>query len=185
MTDPTVSNQPVATTGPPPAQSAPPVRERAWWEPVPFGPGQLVALIGAVALLVACFLDWIGGGAVFGDATAGDVPVEFLFEQAPESTDPSLLIVLIPLVILGAIGACWGFVTAGLRLVAGLGTLIVVGLFAFQLGQVVDDSGAGDLGDALGTGWYVAALAGFLLVVSAFVPTAWRVRRTREIPPAV
>ena len=180
--DPTVSNQPVRPA--PVQQTAPPVRERAWWEPVPFGPGQLVALIGAVGLLIASFLAWTSGAVFFGDANPSDIPVEFLFEQAPESTDPSLLILLIPLVVLGALGACWGFVTAGLRLVAGLGTLIVVGLFAYQLARVVDDAGTGDLGDALGTGWYVAALAGFLLVVSAFVPTAWRVRRTQEVPPA-
>jgi hypothetical protein len=53
--------------------------------------------------------------------------------------------------------------------------LVVTRLFAYQLYRVVDTFG-GDPGDALGTGFYFAAIGGLLALVSALVPSRARTR---------
>jgi hypothetical protein len=100
------------------------------------------------------------------------IPVAFLGDDTTTSTDPSLLIVMIPLALLLIVGTV-APMGAALRLIGGAGTLIVVGLFAFQLSESLDGA---DLGSALSTGWYVAAIGGFLALASGFVPDEWRRR---------
>jgi hypothetical protein len=67
----------------------------------------------------------------------------------------------------------------GARIVGGLLTLVVVGLFAYQLNRLVDDLG-GSLSDALDTGFYLAAIGGLVAFVSGFLPSGWMRRRTVE-----
>jgi hypothetical protein len=64
---------------------------------------------------------------------------------------------------------------AAARLLGGLAMLVVTGLFAFQLDDALP--AGGDLGDALGTGFYAGAIGGLLALASGFVPSGWTTRR--------
>jgi hypothetical protein len=105
-----------------------------------------------------------------------DIPMAFLFDHATTSSSPSLLILLIPLVLVIAVGALLPMGAAA-RALGGLGTLAVTGVFAFQLYQLVDDAGT-DFGNALDTGFYIAAIGGLIALVSGFLPAGWTTRRT-------
>ena len=121
--------------------------------------------LAAIGVIVSMFLPWRGGGIY-----PSDIPVEFLWNRDAVG-NPSLLVLLIPLAVVLVIGA---FVPmgAGLRLFGAIGTLMVVGVFAYQLHRV-----SGHLGDALDTGYYVAAIGGVLAFMSGLLPSGWRSRR--------
>jgi hypothetical protein len=151
------------------------VVERGSWRPAGIGPGMVLGILSGIGVVVSLFLEW-RNPAVHAD----DVPLSFLWDKNA-SGQPSLLLVLIPCAALLIIGA---LIPRGgpLRLLGGLGTVVVAGLFAFQL----DRSTSGSLGDALEAGFYVAALAGILGVVSGVLPGGWAWQRTveREDPGA-
>lgn len=135
------------------------------------GPGMVLGLLSALAVGVSLFMSW-RDPALHPD----DVPLRFLFDSGATGHHPSLLLVLIPLVALAVIGSV---LPAGgvLRIVAGLGTLAVVALFVYQTDDVIL---SGNALDVLDTGTYVAAIGGFLALVSGFVPTGWQTRQTFE-----
>jgi hypothetical protein len=133
------------------------------------GPGLIVGILGAIGIVVSMFLSW-RTGSVHPD----EIPASFLWDRGATS-DPSFLIYLIPLAALLVIGSV---IPGGalLRLVAGVGTLVVVGVFAYQLHRVTDAIGA-DFVDALDAGFYVAAIGGVLGFVSGFLPATYASRR--------
>jgi hypothetical protein len=139
------------------------VVERRGWYPT-FGPGLLVGALGALGVVISLFMEWTANGT-----HPNAIPVAFLGDDATSSTSPSLLIVLIPAALLLIIGAVVPM-GAALRFVGAIGTLVVVGLFAFQLSEAID---GGDLGGTLGTGWYVATVGAFLSLASGLVPETW------------
>jgi hypothetical protein len=145
------------------------VVERRESAPIAIGPGMILGAIGAAGVIVSIFLPWRDGGIY-----PSDIPVAFLWNRSATS-NPSLLILLIPLAVVLVIGA---FVPmgAGVRLFGAVGTLIVAGVFAYQLNRTVDAFGR-DLGDALDTGFYLAAIGGILAFVSGLIPSGWRTRR--------
>ncbi len=174
----TVPREPPADTvaepvAPVVAQPAAPVRaeavhedrvvERRSWYPT-FGPGLLVGALGALGVVISLFMEWTSGGT-----HPKGIPVAFLGDDATTSTSPSLLIVLIPAALLLLIGAVVPM-GAALRFVGAVGTLVVVGLFAYQLSEAIDGA---DLGGSLGTGWYVATIGAFLSLASGLVPDTW------------
>jgi hypothetical protein len=137
-----------------------------------FGPGMIVGLAAALAVVVSLFLPWRSGGV-----HPSGIPAAFLWDRGATS-DPSLLIFLIPLAAVLVLGAVvWGGDVA--RVFGGLGVLIVAGVFAYQLDRAGNDFGA-DLGSLLDTGYYVAVIGGFLAWVSAMLPESWGVRRDFE-----
>jgi hypothetical protein len=137
-----------------------------------FGPGMILGLVAALAVVVSLFLPWRTGGV-----HPSDIPAAFLWDRGATS-DPSLLIFLIPLAAVLVLGAVvWGGDVA--RVFGGLGVLIVAGVFAYQLDRAGNDFGA-DLGSLLDTGFYVAVIGGFLAWVSAMLPESWGVRRDFE-----
>jgi hypothetical protein len=138
------------------------------------GPGLILGGLGAIGVIISLFVEWTSGGP-----KPDGFPVAFLGDDATSSADPSLLIVLIPLAVVLAVGAFAPFGSA-LRMLGGVGVLIVCGLFAYQFDQSLG-GGADNLGDALGTGFYIAAIGGFLAFVSGFVPEAWFNRRERVV----
>jgi hypothetical protein len=152
------------------------VVERETSRPAVFGPGMILGVLGAAAVIVSMFLPWRESGVY-----PSDIPVAFLWDRASTSS-LSLLIVLIPLAVVLVIGA---FVPmgAGVRLFGALGTLVVAGLFAYQLHRTVDALG-GNLGDVLDTGFYLAAIGGLVAFVSGLIPSSWRTRREviRSVP---
>jgi hypothetical protein len=133
------------------------------------GPGMILGLVGAIGIVVSMFMSWR-----VGSVHPSGIPAAFLWDRGATS-DPSFLIYLIPLAALLVIGA---FVPGGaaVRLLAGLGTLVVVGLFAYQLHRVTDALGT-DFGNALDPGFYVAAIGGLVGFVSGFLPTTYVSRR--------
>lgn len=170
----TVSNDPNAprqTTVAPAGDTA--VREdrvveRQSWMPG-FGAGMILGALGAIGVIVSCFIEWTEP-----DAKPVDIPVAFLGDNGTTSTDPSLLIALLPIAVVLVIGA---FVPMGsaLRILGGIAMIVVVGLFIFQLDDAVD----GGLGDVLGTGVYVGGIGGILALISGFAGGSWL--RKREV----
>ena len=149
------------------------VVERRSWAPT-FGPGMILGAIGAAGVIVSLFMAWRDPGA-----HPADIPVAFLWDKAATS-EPSLLILLIPIAAVLVLGALIPF-AAGLRFLGGLAILVVAGVFVYQLDRALPNGF--DVGDILGTGFYIGAVAGFLGLISAFMPSAWPARRevvTRE-----
>ena len=64
------------------------------------------------------------------------------------------------------------------RIVGALGTIAVVVLFLIQLNSQLDKLPNANVGDVLDTGFYVAAIAGLLGLVSGFMPSGWARRRS-------
>ncbi len=147
------------------------VPRRTWWAPLAFSPGLILGGLGAVGVVLSLFLPW-RDPSVHADA----VPVAFLWDKSTKATDPSLLVVLIPIAVVLIVGAL-SPLGAGLRLLGALAVLAVAGLFAYQLSVVVTFLFKGsDVGDVLSTGFYMAAIGGLFALASAFVP-AWLGRR--------
>ena len=74
---------------------------------------------------------------------------------------------------------------SGVRIFGAIGTLVVVGLFAYQLNRALDAFPGAKLGDALDTGFYFAAIGGVIALVSGFLPSGWAARRTVDRQTAV
>jgi hypothetical protein len=152
--------------------------ERASWVPT-LGPGMVLGALATIGLIVAMLMSW---RAV--DVHPSGVPVAFLFDDTTTATDPSILLLLIPMAILLGIGTLLPQASAA-RLIGGLGTIAVVTLFGVQLQQALDKIPGSDLGDALETGFYVAAIAGLLGLVSGLLPSGWATRRWSETDSTV
>ena len=144
--------------------------ERASWVPT-LGPGMVLGAIATVGLIVAMFMSWRSGAV-----HPSDVPVAFLFDHTTTASDPSILLLLIPMAVLLGVGTTLPRAGAA-RLIGGLGTIVVVTLFGVQLQQTLDEIPGANLGDVLQTGFYVAAIAGLLGVVSSLLPSGWSERR--------
>lgn len=144
--------------------------ERRGWVPG-YGPGMIIGALGALGVAVSLFLPWRDGGI-----HPSGVPVAFLWDRATGSSDPSLLIFLIPLAVVLVIGVVVPIGEA-VRLFGAVGVLIVTGVFAYQLDRALAAFPGAGLGDVLDTGFYVAAIGGILAFVSALLPTGWSARR--------
>jgi len=145
------------------------VVERQYWGPIGAAPGMILGAIGAIGVVVSMFLPWRDGGVY-----PSDIPVEFLWNRSATS-DPSLLVFLIPVAVVLVIGALMPM-GAGVRLFGAVSMLAIAGVFAYQLHRVVHAFG-GSFGGALDTGFYVAALGGILAFVSGLVPATTGARR--------
>jgi len=137
------------------------------------GPGMVVGVIATVALVVSMFMSWQTGGA-----HPSAIPAAFLWDRHATG-DPSLLVFLIPLAVVLGIGSLMRG-GSGLRVLAGLLTMVVVGVYAYQLHEVSNSLGV-SFGDALDPGFYVAAVAGVVGFVSGFVPTTVPARRVDTV----
>ena len=138
------------------------------------GPGTVLGLLGTAGVVLSMFVPWRTGSVY-----ASDVHAAFLWDRHATS-DPSLLIFLIPIAVVIAAGALlplgWG-----LRLIGGLAALGVAGLFAYQLHRILP-SGRG-LGDELDVGFYAAAIGGGLAFLSGLMPgTHWPTHRVDREP---
>jgi hypothetical protein len=134
----------------------------------------VLGVLATIGVVVSMFLSWRTGGV-----KPADVPFGFLFDSTTTATDPSLLLALIPLAVVLAVGSLMPR-AMGARIIAGLGIIAVVALFAVQLHYLTDRIPGASVWDALDTGWYVAAIAGLVALVSGFLPSGWRRRRWTE-----
>jgi hypothetical protein len=170
MIDMTVSGEPADIAPTPPTRRERRV-ERSTWSPR-LGPGMVLGAFGTIGVVVSMFLSWRSG-----DVHPSDIPFAFLFDHDTTSTSPSMLIALIPLAVVLAVGTFMPR-AAGARVVGAFGMLVVAGLFAYQLHEVLDRFPGSSLGDQLDTGFYVAAIAGVVGLISGFMPSGWTRRRT-------
>ena len=152
--------------------------DRASWAPT-VGPGMVLGVLGTIGVVVSMFMSWRSDGI-----QPSDIPFAFLFDSTTTAQNPSLLIALIPLAVVLAVGSLMPR-ASGARIVAGLGLLAVVVLFAVQLNYVMDRLPAGSVWDQLDTGFYVAAIAGLVALVSGFMPSGWTRRRWSESETAL
>ena len=155
-----------------------PVETRRTRRSFTVGPGMVVGVIATVALVVSIFMSWQSGGV-----HPSSIPAAFLWDRNATG-DPSLLVFLIPLAVVLGIGSLMRG-GSGLRILAGLLTMVLVGVYAYQLHEVTDSLGV-SFSDTLDVGFYVAAVAGVLGFVSGFVPTtvrsaSYRARRDRRL----
>jgi len=146
--------------------------QRTRWS-VAIGPGMIVGAVATVALVVSMFMAWQSG-----DVHPSSIPAAFLWDR-DATGDPSFLVYLIPLAVVLGIGSLVRG-GAGLRILAGLLTLVVVGVYAYQLHELTDSVGV-SFGDSLESGFYVAAAAGVVGLVSGFLPTTLRSRRVEPV----
>jgi len=146
-------------------------RRTRWTSTV--GPGMVVGVVATVALVVSMFMSWQSGGV-----HPSDIPAAFLWDRNATG-DPSLLVYLVPLAVLLGVGSLLRG-GSGLRVLAGLLTMVVVGVYAYQLHEVADSVGA-SFSDALDPGFYVAAVAAMAGFVSGFVPTTLPSRRVERV----
>ena len=144
--------------------------ERDSWAPT-LGPGMVLGAIGTIGLVVAMFMSWHTP-----DVHPSGIPFAFLFDSGTTAQDPSILLALIPMAILLAVGTAMPRASAA-RLVGALGTLAVVVLFVIQLNSQLDATPGANVGDVLDTGFYIAAIAGLVGLVSGFLPSGWSRRR--------
>lgn len=147
--------------------------ERASWVPA-LGPGMVLGAIGTVGLVVAMFMAWRTA-----DVHPSGIPFAFLFDDGTTAKDPSILLALIPMAVLLGVGTAMPRASAA-RIIGALGTIAVVVLFGIQLNQQIDKFPGANLGDVLDTGFYVAAIAGLVGLVSGFLPSGWGQRRWSE-----
>jgi hypothetical protein len=160
------------STAPPPPSGAPVTAASGGGFSI--GPGQIITALGAIAVGVACFLDWLRSGSGVRSAKADIVPWDFLWHKTSTSST-SLLVWLIPIAALIAVAA----IVPQLRfigLAGGIAALAVAGLYAFQLNELIDSfpRDVGSVYDRLGIGDYVVAGGGFLAIVGTLVPRASR-----------
>jgi hypothetical protein len=148
-------------------------RERRSRWSIAVGPGMVVGVVATVALVVSMFMAWQSGGI-----HPSSIPAEFLWDR-DATGNPSFLVYLIPLAVLLGIGSLVRG-GAGLRILAGLLTMVVVGVYAYQLHEITDSLGIG-FGDSLEPGFYVAAAAGVVGFVSGFLPTTVRTHRDDRV----
>jgi hypothetical protein len=132
----------------------------------------VVGAVATVALVVSMFMSWQTG-----DVHPSGIPAEFLWDRNATG-DPSFLVYLVPLAVLLGVGSLMRG-GAGLRILAGLLTLVVVGVYAYQLHEVTDALGVG-FTDTVETGFYVAAISGLVGLVSGLVPTRVPSRRVER-----
>lgn len=171
------------TSTPPPGSQPPPSPRE---QPAPPPPTQrpvrgttgtldvlplVVGAIAAVVVFVTSFLEWLSFEEGLSEVSekGTDVPVQFLWDTIPGSTDPSLLVVLLPAAALILLGAIIGQVRL-LAVVGGVVAIVVAVVFVIQTGRLLDDLGV-DLGafDAIGIAPYVCFVAGAVGVVAGLL----------------
>jgi hypothetical protein len=141
---------------------------------------QVLVVVGAVAVVVSLFLHWLdlnfsfGGASLSRTANANGVPVQFLFDKNETADDPTILIVLIPAAALALLGAASH--KKALVFIASIASLLVAGLYSYQLDRGLDDLSQAarglvhfSLGDVIGIGPIVCGIGGLVMVVGAFL----------------
>ena len=143
------------------------------WAPT-VGPGMVLGVLGTAGVIISMFVSWRSGGV-----KPSEVPFGFLFDSTTTATSPSLLLALIPLAVILAVGSLMPR-AGGTRIIGGLGVLAVVVLFAVQVHYLTDQIPGTSVWDTLETGWYVAAIAGLIALVSGCMPSGGTRRRRTQ-----
>jgi hypothetical protein len=142
-----------------------------------FGLGEGIVTAGAIAVIVSIFLTWedavtIAGHQVTQQVKANGVPVQFLWNWTIRSGDPSLLVILIPVVALLVLGVV--SLHARWLTLAGGALAVAVGLtYIFQLHQTVRAARAlvpgHGLSDFLGIAPIICVAGGVIALIGGLV----------------
>jgi hypothetical protein len=140
----------------------------------------MVIVVGAAAIILSLFLNWldlhvsVGTASLSRTENATKVPVQFLFDKEETANDPTILIILIPAAALGLLGAL--IHQKALTFIAGGVSLVVAGLYAYQLDQslgILNNAARGvvhfGLSDVIGIAPYVCAAGALIMLVGAFM----------------
>jgi hypothetical protein len=167
-----------APTAPAPAPTAPAAPSAPPAGGLPVGIGQAVAILGAIAVVVSAFLHWIDITASNGGVTrtltldGKDIAVQFLGDYKTTSTDPSILVALIPIAAFAVLGVLV-FRSRPVTIVSGVAALALAVLYSFQTHQAFNNisqlaaNGVHNIGfwDVIGIAPWVCAAGGALIVV--------------------
>jgi hypothetical protein len=132
--------------------------------------GPWVAVVGCALLVISGIMDWLDGDP---GVSGYDVPAKFLVDV--KVTDEGLSIGFV-LAVLAAVGVFGALAPAfhALTVAAGIGALVVVVMFVYQLGEFADLAnqdplvgGSYDRFDLVGFGTWVAAIGGITTVVGS------------------
>ena len=69
-----------------------------------YGVGSLLALLGALAIALGAFLNWVRSSGNFNTANANDVSIQFLWDPIPADSQPSLLFLVLGAAVLVVLG---------------------------------------------------------------------------------
>ncbi|HEY6319111.1 MAG TPA: hypothetical protein VI462_14645, partial [Acidimicrobiia bacterium] len=181
-TDPSATRAGAPLPPPPPAAAPAPTGTGASGGGRTVGPGDVIIALGLVGLVVSIFLHWldfshsISGTQVTERYTASGVPIQVLVNYTTARRDPSFLVLLIPLVVLGLV-ALLVVRVRWLAIVGGIVAVLVAAMYSYQLEEVVHTSSAlhgFGLWDFLGIGPIICAVAGVLLIVGGALPAGQR-----------
>jgi hypothetical protein len=155
---------------------------------VKFGPGSVLALIGAVTFLAAAWFHWIGLSLSVGGVSAGQsftayrIPAHFLLDSRSGNGGLNLGIVVLLLGLLGVAAAVLGAAKAPLRMLAvvfGVIAVVVMVIFIWQTRYLADftnrqlrTSGVGKrfgVFDLLDPGVYIALAGAVVALVGGIV----------------
>lgn len=138
---------------------------------ITLGVGQIIAALGAIAVGVACLLDWIAAEVgVAAAVKAHVIPLDFLWSSSNVSRgNTSILAALIPIAFVIAISAVVPTVRL-IGLISGIAALVVAGLYAYQLHDLIDGKHVGGLFDRIGVGAYFVAAGGVLAIIGSLLP---------------
>ena len=146
--------------------------------PTSIGPGEGIAALGAIVVIVSMLLNWLDfsqtvqGRHLTQQVTASGVPVKFLWNYTTASNNPSLLIVLIPVVVVCLAGIL--FVKARwLTLLGGLVAGAVGLMYIFQLHQKIRADravlGGFGLSDFLGIAPIICIVGGAAVLIGGIL----------------
>jgi len=180
--DPSATRAGASLPPPPPAAAPAPTGTGASGGGRTVGPGDVILGLGLVGLVVSIFLQWldfshsISGTQVTERYTASGVPIQVLVNYTTARRDPSFLVLLIPLVVLGLV-ALFVVRVRWLAILSGIVAVLIAAMYSYQLEEVVHASPAlhgFGLWDFLGIGPIICFVAGILLIVGAALPAGQR-----------
>jgi len=134
-----------------------------------YGFGSLLALLAALAIAVSAFLAWAGDDAFDETASANDFPIQFLWDPVPAQEQPSLLFLLLPAAVLVLLGTFIPRLRV-LSVVGGAVALATAVLFFITVSRLISDENL-DTGafEAVGAGWWFAAIGGLVAVLGSLL----------------
>jgi hypothetical protein len=134
-----------------------------------YGVGSLLALLGALAIALGAFLNWVRSSGDFSTANANDVSIQFLWDPVPADSQPSLLFLVLGAAILVVVGT---FIPAArvLAIIGGVVALVTAVLFFISVTRLISDFDLDDGAfDVVGLGWWLTGIGGIVAIVGSLL----------------
>lgn len=136
-----------------------------------YGVGSLLALLGALAIALGAFLNWVRSSGSFTTANGNDVSIQFLWDPIPADSQPSLLFLVLAAAVLVVVGTFIPVVRV-LGIIGGVLALVTAVLFFISLTRLISDFDLDDGAfEVVGLGWWFTGIGGILAIVgSVLIP---------------